>query len=344
MQMDFELCKLAREDVALTRSLYEEVFCEDSNVFVDYYYEVKAPSCVAFVWKNRQGEIVSMLHLDSYTLCVKTDQGEEQVPAYYVICVATKDAYRHQGCMAGLLQAAEMYCGQMHVPFLFLMPADAKIYEPFGYHYLYERKEYYVNYYEGEFCRDKEKKKPKNVDVFMAYVKNGEICYRNMFEENVELCKQSNQKEHSRPDQTFADGNILSGLELCKLKDFANQWLQKETDYYLHRSEMYYVNLLKELAAQNGCIYMFLIDGEIEGYYAQTKEEESNMGCGRDGIQEAMLSQRLIAAFKEVGLESPILSSDHTTPIIMGKCLGEEGERLRAFLFGNKKGFITELL
>lgn len=313
MSQKYTLCKLEKESVSDTRPLYEKVFWEDQKVFVDYYYTYKARSCIAFVWKDENGTIVSMLHLDPYRLCVKTDRGEEQVKACYVVCVATQESHRHRGLMAGLLQAAEDYCTQQDVPFLFLMPADENIYLPFGYAFIYARKEYYVNYKERPCREDKEKELPACVSV-------------------------------EKIDGSVSEENKS---ELCKLKQlvhFSNQWLYRHTDFYLYRDMRYYVNLLHELAAQKGGICLFMIDGKLEGYYAQTREENSNMGCGRDGIQEAMLSERLISVFEKENRPLPILESEHTLPVIMGKWIGAKGELLKPRVSLFKRGWINELI
>lgn len=296
----FVLCKLEGEKVSLTRSLYEEVFCEDSQAFVEYYYQNKAPGNTTFVCKTHTDEIVAMLHLTPYTLLVKNKGKWSRIPAFYVVAVATKEQYRHLGCMRSLLEAAEQHCVGHGVPFLFLMPADPAIYEPFGYAYCYARPEFYINY--------REKNLPPGIECLKM------------------------QEQWISP-----------------LVSFSNRWLEKHCDFFVQRTEEYYVKLIKELRAQKGGMYVFLAEGKVTGYYCRTGDEEPNMGCGTDCIQEAMLSEELIAAFAKAGRKPPIVTSSHRNNIIMGKRIRPVWDAMLQetedpVIGLEKKGWLTELV
>ena len=124
------------EEKQITRPLYERVFNHDGKGFVDYYYEDRCRDnrILVDVETDETGmeQVVSMIHLNPYTLCVK---GEE-MPALYVFAVATEEDYRHQGRMARLLQETDLICEAEGIPFLFLIPVDPAIYAPFGYEVL----------------------------------------------------------------------------------------------------------------------------------------------------------------------------------------------------------------
>lgn len=285
------LCKLNKKEVSATRALYEEVFCEDSEAFVSYYYETKAPVNTAYVLETKQGEIVSMLHLTPYTMCVKSGDKWQRLPACYVVGVATRRDYRRRGCMARLLEAAVQHCAHLQISYLFLMPADAAIYEPFGFRFCYERPEFYVNYKKEEL--------PEGMTVVdLKTTDNGKL--RNMQGE-----------AENRTESIFGENDA------ARLAEFANAWLYAHCDFFLQRSGEYYVNLTKELEAQRGGISVFMWKGEIAGYYAYTGEEMPNMGCGKDCIQEAMLSDACRNLFACSGLQPPILTSQIRTPVIM---------------------------
>ena len=318
---EFVLCKLTREDVAATRALYEETFREDSKAFVDYYYERKAPFNITFVLETRAGEIISMLHLTPYTLCVREESGFLKMPAYYVVAVATQEKYRRQGCMAKLLAAAGQHCMDEQVPYLFLMPAASAIYEPFGFQYCYARPEFYVNYSVKEL--------PRNVEVF-------DVCLL---------------REGGKRYAEYRDG--CDNKDRCDILDaltqFTDTWLRTNTDFFLERSRQYYVNLMAELQAQNGSMHIFLLEGRVAGYYCRTGEGEPNMGCGKDCIQEAMLSDDIITAFLQDNGEPPILVSDDTMPVIMGQAIRSvwnifalKKDSLAVGL--RQRGWITELV
>ena len=59
--------KLKSNEHNLTRTLWEQIFNEDSKEFLDYYYFMKAKDNEIYVIENDQ-EICSMLHLNPYTL------------------------------------------------------------------------------------------------------------------------------------------------------------------------------------------------------------------------------------------------------------------------------------
>ncbi len=119
---------LDREEHERSRALYEEIFIEDEKDFVDAYYRIKAKDNEILA-AEADGRIVSMLHRNPYTFRLRG----ELVPADYVVAVATKVTFRHQGLMRSLLTKAlhDMY-GQRY-PFTFLMPADEAIYTPFDF-------------------------------------------------------------------------------------------------------------------------------------------------------------------------------------------------------------------
>lgn len=117
-----------------TKSLWERIFAEDSDRFLDYYYEVKTADNEILVLE-RDGEILSMLQLNPYRLQL----GAAQVEAAYVIAVATDGRYRHQGMMARLLRRAMQDRQEKEQPFLFLMPAAEAIYRPFGFRFIYRQ-------------------------------------------------------------------------------------------------------------------------------------------------------------------------------------------------------------
>ena len=111
-----------------SRALYDEVFVEDADAFSELYYQIKAQDNQILVAEDN-GVIVSMLHRNPYTFRFRGTS----IPAEYIVAVATKVTYRHQGLMRELLTKAlrDMYADGR--PFTFLMPADEAIYTPFDF-------------------------------------------------------------------------------------------------------------------------------------------------------------------------------------------------------------------
>lgn len=136
-----EIRRLEREEHIATRSLYEEVFPEDSRSFVDYYYTEKtADNQIYAVYED--GGIQAMLHLNPYTLMV--NRTEKSVN--YIVAVATRKEYRRRGYMAELLRAALLDMYKAGQAFTFLMPAAEAIYLPHGFRTVYEQ--------EKKLCKD----------------------------------------------------------------------------------------------------------------------------------------------------------------------------------------------
>lgn len=123
-----EIRYLEQGEKEISRALYEEVFVEDEKVFVDAYYRIKAAdNAVLTAWK--EGELVSMLHRNPYTFRFRG----AFVRADYLVAVATRRAFRHQGMMRSLLTRALLDMEAQKQPFAFLMPADEAIYLPFDF-------------------------------------------------------------------------------------------------------------------------------------------------------------------------------------------------------------------
>lgn len=127
---EIQVRKLEQTEHIRTRSLWEEVFTEDSAAFLNYYYEEKCRDNTIYVVES-QGEILSMLHLNPYEVRVK----DRIRTLHYIVAVATKIECRGRGYMRMLLNAACEEMKEAKESFTFLMPAAEAIYKPFGFHY-----------------------------------------------------------------------------------------------------------------------------------------------------------------------------------------------------------------
>lgn len=130
--------KIRKLDIAehrKTRPLYEEVFNEDSQGFVDYYYTEKARDNQIYVIEEDE-DIQAMLHLNPYELMVNGSKKD----ADYIVAAATRESYRRRGYMGELLGKAlrDMYAADRS--FTFLMPAAEAIYTPYDFRMVYEQK------------------------------------------------------------------------------------------------------------------------------------------------------------------------------------------------------------
>lgn len=119
-----------------TRALYEEVFCEDTPAFVEYYYQNCAAENQIYTVSD-QGKILAMLHLNPYLMRLGEWQGE----CNYIVAVATRKECRHQGLMTRLIQVSVREMHEKKQPFAFLMPAAEAIYRPFGFRFIYSQRQ-----------------------------------------------------------------------------------------------------------------------------------------------------------------------------------------------------------
>lgn len=134
-----QIRKLKQEEHRESRPLYEEVFSEDSQQFVEYYYTEKTKDNQIYVVEE-DGEIRSMLHLNPYQMSVN---GTEKT-THYIVAVATQETYRKRGYMASLLKQTLKDLYQAQESFTFLMPASEAIYQPFDFRTVYEQNKPYL--------------------------------------------------------------------------------------------------------------------------------------------------------------------------------------------------------
>lgn len=129
------LRKIDKKEYDKTRKLWEEIFTDDSVSFLDYYYTYKTKDNEIYGIEEGE-ELCSMLQLNPYLIKL----GSHDYPCNYIIAVATKPEYRHQGMMKKLLSYSlhEMY--ERREPFVYLMPAAESIYTPFDFRYIYRQK------------------------------------------------------------------------------------------------------------------------------------------------------------------------------------------------------------
>ena len=129
-----EVRKLEQNEHRDTRSLYEEVFSEDSASFVDYYYSEKTKDNQIYAVEEDEG-IRAMLHLNPYRIWVNGSVKDMN----YIVAVATQEEYRKRGYMAALLKRSLKDMYEAGEAFTFLMPASERIYLPFDFRTVYEQ-------------------------------------------------------------------------------------------------------------------------------------------------------------------------------------------------------------
>lgn len=131
-----EIRRLDKSEHGKTRTLWENVFSEDSREFIDYYYYIKTKDNTIYVVEEEK-EIHAMFQLNPYQI----NLAGSIVPSDYIVGVATQEEYRGRGYMRKLLvRALEDQYGQK-MPFTFLMPAAEAIYSPYDFRFIYRQKQ-----------------------------------------------------------------------------------------------------------------------------------------------------------------------------------------------------------
>lgn len=231
-----------------TRALWEEVFSQDSKQFLDYYYQYKAPEARVYVILEGQN-IISMLHLNPYRVSC---HGEEK-KSYYIVGVATKKEYRHRGYMRRLLCSAIADSKQEGCPFLFLMPANPAIYEPFGFRYGYR----HLTYQPSALLPK------KRIMEAMEWGRSDRIMAG---DQALVLEVYRNQSE-----------NGLS-VNADDLTAFADHELRWRFHVFCVHDRAYFDRLQKELRSENGDLFLIYRQEEtrrrLTGYFCYSDEEE----------------------------------------------------------------------
>lgn len=132
--------QLDYKDNNLTRSIWENIFDEDSEEFVDFYYTYRTGNNVIWVAKE-DNNIIAMLQLNPYQIhlryCI--------VPAHYIVGVATSESHRRKGFMRSLMLKAFRQMYDNKEPFTYLMPASEAYYRPFNFVTGYYQKSGYLD-------------------------------------------------------------------------------------------------------------------------------------------------------------------------------------------------------
>ena len=114
------------EEQERTKDLYREIFPEDTEAFLDFYYKERPKRILAM---EEDGQIIAMLHLNPFLLSFV---GKE-ITASYIYAVATKKEKRRQGIMRELLRYSFQLLKEEGEAFCILIPVAESIYSPYGF-------------------------------------------------------------------------------------------------------------------------------------------------------------------------------------------------------------------
>lgn len=214
---EYKIRKLDRSEHTRTRALWESVFIEDTEAFLDYYYEEKVKDNVIYA-AERDGQLCAMLHLNPYQIVV----GKEKVQSYYIVAVATLPEHRHKGLMSQLLKKSILDMEKEGVAFTFLMPAAEAIYYPFGFRFFYKQEQKDVKAQkdlkenieildaDSAMCKEMAKFAEKILSLnYNVYAQRTEKYYQTILKE---------QKSQNGGIYCVKDGGVLKGV-FCYTKE-----------------------------------------------------------------------------------------------------------------------------
>lgn len=132
---------LNQEEKKRAIPLWNEAFPEDAEPFLDYYFTEKTKDNRILVCE-KEGEIVSMLHRNPYSIFMRGDVKT----CDYIVAVATKVSERHKGHMRSLLLNMLRDMQEERMPFTFLMPARESLYTPYDFRFIFDQPRWVLRY------------------------------------------------------------------------------------------------------------------------------------------------------------------------------------------------------
>ncbi len=250
------------EEKGRSRELWEECFPADSSRFLDYYYQEKCrDNRILVLEEERGGRILSMIQQNPYR--VRGPFGECEVD--YIVGVATAKDARRRGYMRRLLEAALKEERQRKMPFSFLMPADPKIYAPFGYVYVYDQ-------------------------PFWRWNAAGR-----------QLRRETAPVETLLWGRCRANAGTGSGIEddFGRLGGWIDQWLSCRYQIYALRTEAYMRRLWKEIESEYGELSLLYDGAELAGaecFWGGEKKERRFLYGKKEYVEEEREAKPAIMA------------------------------------------------
>ncbi len=264
----------AREDIY---HLWQECF-GDSKEYTDFYFQWKVKdNQILTIYKK--DSLCSMLHLNPYILSVR----KQQVPANYIVGVATKKDERRQGLMKILLEKALYQMYQENMPFTYLMPAAEAIYAPYDFRVVYEQE-------------------PWN-KIMKATIQN---------------LREQHENLNGYKDIIVKPLNIEDKDCMEKLATFCHDRLSKDYDIYVHRTPYYFERLIHEMKSGFGEVLVCYKGGQIIGYVSYMAEDTIYITEMITNQNEKDITLQALGAYFEDNIKKEIYEDkEHKSTTIM---------------------------
>lgn len=230
---------LEQNEKQRTRVMYEANFPEDSEQFIDYYYEWKSKDNQILVMEGSGGGFQVMLHLNPYEFRMYG----ETVRLNYIVAVATDAFVRKQGKMAEVMKCVLMDMAKEHQPFTFLIPENPKVYLSSGFAFVPSE-----NYgaYRRQVAETVEEQTLQAAEVTQEQIKNTTDIYLQ--------------------EAVTEDIPVITA--------FANNMLGQEYNIFPFRTTNYYLRMLAELKSENGALMLLKQQEQLIGIFSYGKEGE----------------------------------------------------------------------
>lgn len=202
------------EEQERTKKLYREIFPEDTEDFLDFYYKKRPKRILAM---EEDGEVIAMLHLNPFLLSFF---GKE-ITATYIYAVATRKDKRKQGIMGELLRYSFQLLEEEGEAFCFLLPVTEQIYTPYGFQTVAR-----FSLYEQE------------ISDYQLYA----IPTKELLERRAEEAKYSSEEDEF-PENPVIMMKILNKEVFCSYTGYPDE-SEEELLHRLSKEKLYFVDAI----------------------------------------------------------------------------------------------------
>ena len=202
------------EEQERTKKLYREIFPEDTEDFLDFYYKKRPKRILAM---EEDGEVIAMLHLNPFLLSFF---GKE-ITATYIYAVATRKDKRKQGIMGELLRYSFRLLEEEGEAFCFLLPVTEQIYTPYGFQTV------------ARFSLDEQE-----ISDYQLYA----IPTKELLERRAEEAKYSSEEDEF-PENPVIMMKILNKEVFCSYTGYPDE-SEEELLHRLSKEKLYFVDAI----------------------------------------------------------------------------------------------------
>ena len=264
-----------------TRALYEIAFSEDSEEFVDYYYEWKTSDNQILVMEEDR-KIQVMMHLNPYALWL---YGQLQtIP--YIVAVATKPECRRLGKMGRVMEYALQDLADRKIPFTFLLPADPAYYQGQGFVFF------------SQVFSEENHWETRDLHAANVLPFQNETLQEAVHSENEILQKAEAvfffSEEKSHAEKKEMQWRQANQEDIPEMIEFSNNILKEQYHIFIKRDEWYYKRLFAEVKTERGGILIWKNRKVTQGVLVYGMEEPD-----RAEVKELLLMPGFCSRTKE---------------------------------------------